>query len=501
MHCVRTFLAALILGAISIVAQAQPILLYVNTLADSASPCSDTCSLRGALASIADGGTIAFDPGITPGTILLQYGALQMGSKSVGIAGPGPDLLAIDAAQVDRVFTIAAPVDPAQPKLFAISGLSLMNGRVGAGTGNSGGAGTGDAGNDGLPASGGCVGLVGAAQLKLIRITLRNCTAQGGNGGAGGTGVSNPSGYGGTGGHGGKGGNALGGAISATVQATLFLAKTSIVDAQAIGGAGGKGGDGGSGSSRESRGAGGAGGTGGLGVGGAIYLDMPASFHGMNVTIGQSVAQGGKGGNGGSGNSSDAFRPGGSGGGGGDARGGLFAAYTGALPENSIYFAFATLGKGAVTPGLHGSGGSGMTPGPAGNDGTGLDAALVFSGPFGAAALDKSIVFGADGVVQCSSSFTTNAPGATTDPNCPGLYAPAFAHGALKPLDLSSDTPGYMPVFHSPAIDNVSCTVTPTPAFSYPAITDDMQETARPQGSLCDIGAIETDYIFPDGFD
>jgi hypothetical protein len=67
----------------------------------------------------------------------------------------------------------------------------------------------------------------------------------------------------------------------------------------------------------------------------------------------------------------------------------------------------------------------------------------------------------------------------------------------FRPFDSSQRLPAYMPVYHSKANDAAaSCNdLTPEP------VTADQHGTPRPQGSVCDIGAIEADYIFVDPFE
>jgi len=72
-----------------------------------------------------------------------------------------------------------------------------------------------------------------------------------------------------------------------------------------------------------------------------------------------------------------------------------------------------------------------------------------------------------------------------------------FAH-VLALLDLGTTTwPGYTPVFHSSIVNAATgCTQIGVAI----AVTDDQRGTPRPQGAKCDLGAIEGDYIFSDGF-
>ena len=105
-----TLVAALVLGPIATPAEgAASNTLVVNTTLDIAPiGCSSLCSLRDAIASVAPGGTITFDPAMLPATITLNLGPLAF-LKSVQIDGPGPALLAVDAHQASRIVSLQYP--------------------------------------------------------------------------------------------------------------------------------------------------------------------------------------------------------------------------------------------------------------------------------------------------------------------------------------------------------------------------------------------------------
>ena len=466
--------------------------LVVNSASDTVDPASDcsvSCTLREAIGLSSLNGKITFDPAILPAVISLQYGALT--PYSVTIEGPGASLLAIDAQLSDRVLHV-----PGFAGTVTISGMALINGRTVGAAGADGAAASAASGGKGADAFGGCVLVdqrspLSGPTVKLIGVTLRNCTAQGGVGGRGGSGITNTGKGGGTGGPGGAGGVAAGGAIYAGFLSTIGLEQTSIIDAHAIGGAGGKGGDGGIGDPW--LGVGGSGGTGGEGHGGALYVNVIKQFRATNITVADATAQGGKGGNGGGGDPDFDLSHGGAGGNGGDAHGGLFVSYEGSLNV----FQFATLGDGVVTPGLHGSGGRAAVAGIAGQDGTASVPAVqvVIPNPNAQGLyptyLLRSAVFGTSpgplcegqGFLQATNSFAS-------DSSC---VAPAVGDLAswFKPLAIASDMPAYLPRFGHPAIDATDCVDVP----------GDLQGTPRPQGLSCDIGAIEADYIFVGEFD
>ena len=488
----RSSIAALLLCSLSGPHAASSATLVVNSAADTFDPnsdCSASCTLREAIELSSLNGKITFDPAILPAVISLEHGALV--PYAVTIEGPGASLLAIDAHLSDRVVHV-----PAFQSTVTISGVALINGRTVGASGADGAAASAASGGKGADAFGGCILVDQNAPstgptVKLIGVTLRNCTAQGGVGGRGGSGISSTAKGGGTGGPGGAGGVGAGGAIYAGFLSDIRLEQTSIIDAHAIGGAGGKGGDGGMGD--PFLGVGGSGGVGGQGRGGALYLSVVKQFRATNTTVADADAQGGKGGNGGGGDPDFDLSHGGAGGNGGDAHGGLFVGYGGSLNV----FLFATLGEGVVTPGLHGSGGRAKVAGIVGQDGAASVPAVqvVIPNPNAQGLyptyLVRSAVYAASagplcegqGFLQATDSFASDSSCAAT--------AVGDLDSWFKPLALASDVPAYLPRFGRAAIDATDCANVP----------GDLQDTPRPQGLACDIGAIEADYIFVGEFD
>jgi CSLREA domain-containing protein len=114
-------------------------LVTVNSTADPGDgTCDQTeCTLREAIDSVADGGTINFSPLFNnPQTITLNGTELLI-DKSLTISGPGADKLTISGDNASRVFRIVANVNA------AISGMTVSNGSVttndsGGGIDNSG---------------------------------------------------------------------------------------------------------------------------------------------------------------------------------------------------------------------------------------------------------------------------------------------------------------------------------------------------------------------------
>jgi hypothetical protein len=438
--------------------------ITVNNNGDPGSGnCASTCTLRDAIATAASGDTIVFAPGLVS-PITLTQGELLIG-KALTITGPGAGALSISANNGSRVFNIAANV--------SISDLAITDGAV---TGSNGTDGTSGAGES---VGGACVLVANGFVAVLDRVAIRHCYATGGNGGLGffgapGVCINNPPPTpptcfpGGPGGPGGDGGAATGAAIA--VNGSLSLLDSSVVDAHATGGNGGTGGSGGTGTPPGSPGNGG---VGGAANGGAVAISSGGSIDIFNSTIAESS---GTGGNGGTGASSP---PGAVNGSGGVAIGGLLYLY------NNVTLAdleFSTLANGSLT------GGAGTQTG-----------AVIANAINAASTLNvfSSIVGGVQSGVNLCSGSVTAAPGSVNlseDSSCSGFTLPATS-AQLKPLD-SSATPALMPIWKSPAIDAATNCQDLTSAI----VTADQHGTMRPQGTKCDLGAIEADYIFVDGF-
>jgi len=228
---------------------------------------------------------------------------------------------------------------------------------------------------------------------------------------------------------------------------------------------------------------GGNGGIGGLAAGGGIYVAPGGWLHIANSTLANNATHAGWGGDAGS----DAFGSFAGGGNGGDAQGGLVAIAAASGPVN---IEFATLATGSLLVGQGGSGGPG-------NDGANGNAAGadVLAGT--AVATLSSAIVGAASVPLCGGTIVPSGTNLDEDNSCGFGLHDTFAN-LFRPLDVSNTAwPGYMPVWHSAVIDAAgSCN-----DLSSAAVTQDQHGTGRPQGSHCDIGAIEADYVFVDGFE
>ena len=477
---------ALLLAAMAAAHGAAPTALTVNNLSDSfGGNCAGACSLREAISNIAAGGTIDFAQDLLPGTIVLTVGQLNL-TKSMRIQGPGASRLAISGNGLSRVLFVnagSATID--------IVGVTLRDGTVVGGNGADGTSGTGQDGKAGAGYGydGGCIDVL-AGSLLLEEVDIRNCVAQGGNGGAGGSGTAGSGlSAGGPGGKGGFGGGVLGGGIYFfTVDGDLTLRNSSLINCHALGGNGGSGGAGGAGFFQ---GPGGSGGHGGVTGAGAIFF-AGANLSVYNTTIADSAAIGGPGGTGGTADAGDnAINPSGDGGDGGSAGFALFD-----IQDASVaHLAFATLANGLIAPGSGGDAGAGHLQGTHGQPGVAGTVAISA----GANTIVLSTVIVGSGTPLCAG-FLGAASGSVNldeDSSCSGFTLHGSLAQTFRPLDPDTSRPAYMPVYHATVIDAAA---TCNDLASQPVVAD-QQGTPRPQGSNCDLGAIEADYIFVDGFD
>ena len=485
----RTVLASLLASGVGHGAVAGTLTVNVNGDPVGAGTCPVACSLRQAIATAIGGDTLVFASGLTS-PIALSQGPLVI-DKSLTLQGPGTTKLTVSALNASRVLEVNAQV--------MISGITFADGAV---TGAMGGPGAnadiegadGGTGGSGDSVGGGCLVVDNNATLLLDRAAVHHCVAQGGRGGTGGDG-GDPHcfaydsgsyfctlwGTAGAGGYGGPGGAARGGAI--LVHGALTLTNSSVSGAAATGGEGGHGGAGGANlDTLYIYGRDGDGGDGGLADGGAIFADSGASLRVTNSTISGNTATGGQGGHGG-----ERTFYGGYGGDGGSAYGGLL------FVGNGVTIAdveFSTLTDGLATGGLPGHFGFSY--------GSGFGNAIFAATP---TTMLSSIIVGAQSAVSLCNDFVAAAADSVNlseDNSCSGFTLHANFAQTLRPLDVNATPwPAYMPVWHGPAIDvAVNCK-----DLAAQSVTDDQHGTHRPQGAQCDLGAIETDYTFVDGFD
>lgn len=476
---------AFLARAVAVACAAESTALTVNDPGDGGDgTCTTVCTLRDAIANVADGGSITFAPAILPATISLQkYLAIE---KSMRIDGPGAGMLTLSRGGAGRVLNVGANL---AILTVAIANLSVEDGTIAGQHGTDAAAASGTSGGPGGGVSGGCI-YIHAATVTLQQVRMRNCISQGGDGGAGGSGTTGTGlSTGGKGGAGGPGGYAFGGAIYVADGSDLILVDTVIIDSHAAAGKGGAGGDGGNGLLR---GIGGNGGLGGDAAGAAIFFGGD-TLSITNSTIARDTVHAGDGGNGGIGDPTLATAHGGDGGAGGAAAGGLVR-YTPVFGAPAANFDFTTFAEGDVSGGGPGNGGAAATPGAGGQPGSADGAALL---PETAVTIRSTAIVGSSSHALCNPKVVADA-GSTNldqDSSCgANLHAPLDA--VFRPLAQNAPLPTYKPLYASAVIDSAaSC----NDSNLIPVATDGMS-TPRPQGQACDIGAIEADYVFANGF-
>ena len=406
--------------------------------------CSTSCTLRDAIATAAQGDTIQFaPPNVPPRTISLSGSELFI-YKSVTIAGPGPELLTIDAQQQSRLVEVALSAD------VAISGIHFRNGAVMGTAGNANGTGGAAPGS---PAYGGAFLVNPNTSLTLQKSIVDNNSVLGGTGGV----------ILGSGTQAGAGGNAYGGAIYNS--GLLKISRSSLANNDATGGTGGA-------DQVFMPGMASTAGTGGDAFGGGIA--GPGEVELTNVLIANNRAAGGTGG-------STLLLPGSRG---GDSGNGA----AGAMDAGGIaVLQFVTMAQNIATTGSPGIGA------PNGNLGSSLAGDVLAR----STVLSRSsIIASNDGSCATNGgSFALQGANFNQDGSCPGF---TVASSLLKPVAHGLD--GYwiaMPVYKSPEIDAaLDC----KDAFG-DQVTTDVESVSRPQGEACDVGAVESDYIFASDFE
>jgi CSLREA domain-containing protein len=428
--------------------QAHAATITVNTTADNGpGDCATTCTLRDAIASAAAGDTIAFDPVLItyPAAITLAGQELLI-YKSLNIVGPGAGQLTIDANQQSRIVEIALNAT------VSISGITLFHGAAMGSPGQPDSATT--PATHGGPAYGGAVLVNSGATLTLDECVVDSNTAAGGFGGLVFNGLVSTIA--------GAGGDAAGGAVYNL--GFFSSARCAFTHNAAVGGTGGD----------FLSPVSGASGKGGNASGGVVAGNGQTEW--LNSVLAANDATGGNGG----------FfllpGPGSVGGNGGDAHAGAMA-----LSGFSVLEFVTAVGNAATA----GQGGIASTNGSAGSATT-TDLAAA------ATVVVRSGVL-ASGGGSCGldgGTILTQGANLSSDGSCPGFSLAADPQ--LRALSVGSG--GYpiaFPAYGSPVIDAANdC----DDAFGQ-VVSEDLQGTPRPQGAKCDIGAIEADYIFVDGFE
>jgi hypothetical protein len=448
-------------------------------------------SLRATLASAAMGDTINFSADMT-----ITLASTLTLSQNVTIDGSGHAVV-VDGNHLVRVLVVNSGVGA------QLSHLTIRNGYDDSGVGGGGIL------NDGV--------------LALAYTTLSGNGAVGIDGANGVAGTNSSSALaGGNGGPGGSGGFAYGGGIYN--RGTLTLTHSTVSGNSATGGAGGAGGTGGTGGAGFSGsmvgtdgwpgGDGGAGGAGGVSDGGGIYNGGTLTL--INSTLSGNSTVGGLGGNGGAGGSGG---PGGIGIAGNGAAGPSGARGIGGAGASSFGAGIFNAGTLAQTNGTlsgngvtAGNGGSGSISGASGNAGGGG----IFNSAVGTTTLTNSTLSGNSASSLGGGAAGTgvlNAGAAVTSVNtiigdgCSGTMMDGggnidtgatcgFTNGVngsqtnvvaaalnLGPLaNYGGPTQTMLPGPGSVAIDAIACTKAPA---------TDQRDVTRPQGTLCDIGAVE----------
>jgi hypothetical protein len=418
--------------------------LTVTDLGDAGSGvCGTTCTLRDAITSASPNDTIVFAGTLTyPATITLNGQELLV-YKSLQILGPGAGLLAIDGNQQSRILEVAANAT------VSVSGVAMNNGMV---AGANGGFSTASRAPDGGDAYGGGVLVNAGSTLQLIACQLAGNQAVGGTGGSSFMFGSRQ----------GDGGSAHGAAIYSA--GTLLIRDCSVANNIANGSLAGFFIDPST-----------IPGNGGSATGGAIEATGLTEI--TNSLFLNNLARGAPGGN------SFNANPGGSG---GSAQGGTLAF------SGFSVLSFVTSLGGSVAPGLYGSG----SPNGISGQATGAD---VYST---ATMLSRYVALTSTSGASACSIATSSTQGANLDAD--GSCGNFTLHGDAKLQVLTSGGQTFaFPLWGSPLIDAAAdC----KDAFGT-TLTADVRGGPRPLDgnadgiAACDIGAVESDELFANGFE
>lgn len=436
--------------------------LFANTVSVTSAQdngpgnCSAVCTLRDAIATASAGDTITFAIAL-PRTITLNGTQLSIATP-LTIQGPGAQQLTVSGNAKSRVLDIE--------NIVAISGITF---RDGAAIGAPGVLGSNGSGTNGTPAMGGCIYIGSAGDLTLTGVAIDSCEAVGGAGGAGKNDSFAPFRTG----NGGNGGSARGGGIFSAGE--IDLVQSSISGCSAIGGKGGDGGEDYYGY------ASGHGGVGSYATGGGIFA-VAGALKVTNSTIAGCIVTGGYGGNGGA--RAEGLTPGQSGNGANASAGSVYVASTVFLSD----IQFSTLTGNVVTAGV-----GGTFPSTASSGVSSADALRTVPLTY----LKSSIVASIGSNSDCVGSIYADGENLDANSTCSGFTLHAPISNVLAPVSLSSDgTYSMQPIFRGPAIDGAAgCNL-----IDGSLATNDQHGLPRPQGPACDLGAIETDYIFADWF-
>lgn len=421
--------------------------LTVTDLGDAGNGvCAATCTLRDAIAGAASGDSIVFDAALTwPATITLAGQELFV-YKDLTILGPGADRLTIDAGQKSRILEIAANASA------SVSGIEMNNGKIFGGNGANGNL---PRAPDGGDAYGGGVLVDAGSSLQLIACRLNGNQAAGGFGGTSNQIYSRQ----------GNGGSAHGGAVYSA--GTLSMKGCSVTGSLAFGGA-----PGGflRGTSNTIPG------NGGSATGGAIEatgLTEIADSQFLNNSV--QATSGGQGVGGYS-----------AGGNGGDALGGALA-FSGFAALSNV----TSLG-GSVGAGYGGSGS------PNGSSGL-VAGADIYSN---ATVLSRYTALTSTSGASTCAVATIVAQGANFDADSSCANFTLHGDAKLQVVTSGGDTFAF-PLWGSPLIDVAAdC----KDAFGATLDNDVRGETRPLDGNAdgiaaCDIGAVESDELFANGFE
>lgn len=425
----------------------------VNALGDAGpGTCASTCTLRDAITSAAPDDVITFASTLNfPATIKLSGQQILL-YKNLTIQGPGASLLSISGNNQSRLFEIAGSAS------VSVSGLTLT---LGVAYGAPGGV---DSLGNGLPAglgTGGAFLVNAGSTLQIVACVLSNNAAIGGSGSNSHLG-STP----------GSGGPARGGAIASA--GMLLIANTTLVRNEAYGGSPGYSGGG----------ANVPGTAGGNAQGGAIYATGATEVSNSQFLNNHALPNSG------------GFGGTASGGDGGSAYGGALAtsgftalAFVSAAGNTAVPGSGGTTGGHDANPGINGSG--------AGSD---IFATATVLSRY--SALTSTTTGTVDGTIATCAITNSTTQGANLDADGSCLNYSLHGDANLQIVSSGGSTFAF-PRWGSTLIDAAAdC----SDGFAT-TVSDDVRGGVRPLDAnadgtaACDLGAVESDELFANGFE
>jgi hypothetical protein len=118
--------------------------------------------------------------------------------------------------------------------------------------------------------------------------------------------------------------------------------------------------------------------------------------------------------------------------------------------------------------------------------------------PFGGLRVRSSIIASSGGNSDCVGSITAQGSNFDRNSTCTGFGLHGASAAVLNPAAIAADGTWSQVPRYGGALINAAADCELINASTE---TEDQHDIPRPQGNACDVGAVETDYVFADGFE